>query len=612
MRFTAAGLSRRARVGIIVTALLAAGSGTAIVTATAANAATGCSVGYTVNQWPGGFTANLSITNLGDPVTSWTLKWTFANGQTVTNGWNGSYSQSGSAVTVTNLSYNGSLATGVAYTGAGFQGTWNNSTNSTPTNFTLNGTACTGSVSTGPSVTTSPSRTTSPTSSPSRTSSPTSSPSRSSASPTPTQVNCTNCPHVDNAYAGARLYVNPDWAARANSESGGSRIANQPTAVWLDSMAAITAPAGSGYTTSLSGHLDNALAQGATAAQFVIYDLPGRDCAALASNGELAPDAIDTYEHSYIDPIASIIGNSKYSGIRIILIIEIDSLPNLVTNVSGNTATSKCQTMQQNGNYVTGIQYALGKFHAIPNVYNYIDAAHSGWLGWDSNFQPAINLFASTAQGAVGGKATVDGFIADTANYTPLTEPFINPTMQIGGQQENSVTFYSFNPFVAELPYAQAFYTKAVAAGFSANIGMLIDTSRNGWGGIARPTAASTSTDATTFVNASKVDKRPARGDWCNQNGAGLGERPRANPATNIDAYVWIKPPGESDGSSSLIPTGPNNPGGKGFDQMCDPTYGGNALNNNSPSGALPNSPVSGAWFSAQFQQLMQNAFPAL
>jgi len=612
MRFTAAGLSRRARVGIIVTALLAAGSGTAIVTATAANAATGCSVGYTVNQWPGGFTANLSITNLGDPVTSWTLKWTFANGQTVTNGWNGTYSQSGSAVTVTNLSYNGSLATGVAYTGAGFQGTWNNSTNSTPTNFTLNGTACTGSVSTGPSVTTSPSRTTSPTSSPSRTSSPTSSPSRSSASPTPTQVNCTNCPHVDNAYAGARLYVNPDWAARANSESGGSRIANQPTAVWLDSMAAITAPAGSGYTTSLSGHLDNALAQGATAAQFVIYDLPGRDCAALASNGELAPDAIDTYEHSYIDPIASIIGNSKYSGIRIILIIEIDSLPNLVTNVSGNTATSKCQTMQQNGNYVTGIQYALGKFHAIPNVYNYIDAAHSGWLGWDSNFQPAINLFASTAQGAVGGKATVDGFIADTANYTPLTEPFINPTMQIGGQQENSVTFYSFNPFVAELPYAQAFYTKAVAAGFSANIGMLIDTSRNGWGGIARPTAASTSTDATTFVNASKVDKRPARGDWCNQNGAGLGERPRANPATNIDAYVWIKPPGESDGSSSLIPTGPNNPGGKGFDQMCDPTYGGNALNNNSPSGALPNSPVSGAWFSAQFQQLMQNAFPAL
>jgi cellulose 1,4-beta-cellobiosidase len=377
-------------------------------------------------------------------------------------------------------------------------------------------------------------------------------------------------------------------------------------------MAAITAPSGSGYTTSLAGHLDNAVAQGATAAQFVIYDLPGRDCAALASNGEIPPDGLDTYEHSYIDPIKNIIGNSKYSGIRIILIIEIDSLPNLVTNVSGNTSTSECATMQQNGGYVKGIQYALSQFHTIPNVYNYIDAAHSGWLGWSSNFGPAISLFASTAQGATGGFATVDGFITDTANYTPTTEPFINPTQTVGSGQEMSANFYQFNPYASELPYAQDFYTKAVAAGFNSNIGMLIDTSRNGWGGSARPTAASTSTDLNTFVDQSRIDKRPSRGDWCNQSGAGLGARPQANPATHIDAYVWIKPPGESDGSSSLIPTGPNNPGGKGFDQMCDPNYGGNARNNNSATGALPNSPVSGAWFSAQFQQLMQNAFPAL
>ena len=45
-----------------------------------------------------------------------------------------------------------------------------------------------------------------------------------------------------------------------------------------------------------------------------------------------------------------------------------------------------------------------------------------------------------------------------------------------------------------------------------------------------------------------------------------LGERPRATPASGIDAYVWVKPPGESDGSSSLIP----NNEGKGFDQMYD------------------------------------------
>jgi cellulose 1,4-beta-cellobiosidase len=45
---------------------------------------------------------------------------------------------------------------------------------------------------------------------------------------------------------------------------------------------------------------------------------------------------------------------------------------------------------------------------------------------------------------------------------------------------------------------------------------------------------------------------------------------------------------------------------------MCDPTYTGNSLNGNNLTGALPNSPLAGTWFSAQFQQLMTNAYPAL
>ena len=36
-------------------------------------------------------------------------------------------------------------------------------------------------------------------------------------------------------------------------------------------------------------------------AALVIYDLPGRDCAAKASNGELAVGDIATYKSSYID-----------------------------------------------------------------------------------------------------------------------------------------------------------------------------------------------------------------------------------------------------------------------------------------------------------------------
>jgi cellulose 1,4-beta-cellobiosidase len=601
-------MSSRLRRTIVAATTLMLGSGIVVVAATQANAATGCSVNYTItNQWQGGFGANIAFTNLGDPLTSWTLKFTFpAAGQAVSQLWNGTVSSSGLNITVTNASYNGTVGTGASVNPApGFNGAWTTS-NPIPTSFTLNGVTCTGVVA-GPSATTG-----GPSSGPSSSgpSTPPSTPPASSSSP------CTgsSCPpHVANPYVGAKQYVNPDWAAKANAEPGGSRIANQPTGVWLDSIAAIAAPAGSGYTRSLAGHLDAALAQGATAAQFVIYDLPGRDCAALASNGELGPTEIGRYQTDYIDPIASVMANPKYAGIRIITIIEIDSLPNLVTNVSGATATTQCATMQQNGNYVKGVQYALNKLHAITNVYTYIDAAHSGWLGWDTNFQPAIDLFASTVRGTTAGFASVDGFITDTANYTPTTEPFLtNSSLTIGGQPIRSANFYQWNPFFDEQSYAQAFYTKAVAAGFPSGLGMLIDTSRNGWGGPNRPTAVSTSTDLNTYVDQSRIDKRPNRGDWCNQSGAGLGERPRATPATNIDAYVWIKPPGESDGSSSLVPTGPQNPGGKGFDQMCDPGYGGNPRNNNSPSGALANAPVSGAWFAAQFQQLMTNAFPAL
>lgn len=152
----------------------------------------------------------------------------------------------------------------------------------------------------------------------------------------------------------------------------------------------------------------------------MIYNLPGRDCAALASNGELGPTEIDRYKSDYIDPIAAIQADPKYKSIRIVNIVEIDSLPNLVTNAGSSAgSTQACRDMLANGNYGTGIAYALSKLRAAgSNTYNYIDAAHHGWLGWDSNFAPAAKLFADTAKKATGGVNTVDGFITNTANYS--------------------------------------------------------------------------------------------------------------------------------------------------------------------------------------------------
>lgn len=103
-----------------------------------------CKIHYAVtNQWPGGFGATITITNTGTTaINGWNLQFSFANGQTITQLWNGSFTQTGSAVTVTNLSYNGSIPAGASASSApGFNGTWNGS-NAVPTAFTLNGQAC--------------------------------------------------------------------------------------------------------------------------------------------------------------------------------------------------------------------------------------------------------------------------------------------------------------------------------------------------------------------------------------------------------------------------------------------------------------------------------------
>jgi cellulose 1,4-beta-cellobiosidase len=121
----------------------------------------------------------------------------------------------------------------------------------------------------------------------------------------------------------------------------------------------------------------------------------------------------------------------------------------------------------------------------------------------------------------------------------------------------------------------------------------------------------STSTDLNTYVSQSKLDRRPHRGGWCNQSGAGIGARPTASTGiTGVDAFVWVKPPGESDGVSEPGIVDPDDPA-KGFDAMCDPTAS-NRYNSAFPTNALPDAPHAGRWFPAQFTMLVQNAFPVL
>jgi hypothetical protein len=146
----------RVMTAVAATTVVAGAGIVTAITGQPAAAAAGCGATYTVaSQWTNGFTANVNVTNLGDPLTSWTLSWSFANGQQVTQAWNATVTQSGGQVTARNATYNGSLGTG-ATASFGFNGSWSG-TNSSPTSFSLNGTACTGAPvtsnpTTGPST----------------------------------------------------------------------------------------------------------------------------------------------------------------------------------------------------------------------------------------------------------------------------------------------------------------------------------------------------------------------------------------------------------------------------------------------------------------------------
>jgi hypothetical protein len=161
--------SRPAKVGLMSAGLGLLASAAVVVAMPAHAATAGCSVNYAVSsQWQGGFGASVSITNLGDALSGWTLTWSYGAGQTVTQAWNATVTQSGSAVTAANASYNGSVATNGTVS-FGFNGSWTGS-NPSPTSFSLNGVLCTGGTGPTTPTPTSPSVTpTSPTPSPSNT-----------------------------------------------------------------------------------------------------------------------------------------------------------------------------------------------------------------------------------------------------------------------------------------------------------------------------------------------------------------------------------------------------------------------------------------------------------
>ncbi|MFF1611947.1 PHB depolymerase family esterase [Amycolatopsis sp. NPDC058278] len=153
-----AGLSIDSATGLITGTPTTAGTSNVTVTATDPTSASGsasftwtvgggstgggtCQVSYVRNEWGGGLSANLTVTNIGaSAVNGWSLRWSFPGDQKITNAWNATITQNGQAVTATNVSYNATIAAG-GNVQFGLQGTWAaNDTN--PAAFTLNGSPC--------------------------------------------------------------------------------------------------------------------------------------------------------------------------------------------------------------------------------------------------------------------------------------------------------------------------------------------------------------------------------------------------------------------------------------------------------------------------------------
>ncbi|MBE1489399.1 lytic polysaccharide monooxygenase auxiliary activity family 9 protein [Plantactinospora soyae] len=92
----------------------------------------GCSATYAkTSEWTGGFGATVTVRAGTAAIAGWTVRWTWANGQSITSSWNATVTSSGSSITAANVSHNGALSANGS-TSFGFNGSWTG-TNTAPT-----------------------------------------------------------------------------------------------------------------------------------------------------------------------------------------------------------------------------------------------------------------------------------------------------------------------------------------------------------------------------------------------------------------------------------------------------------------------------------------------
>jgi endoglucanase len=335
----------------------------------------------------------------------------------------------------------------------------------------------------------------------------------------------------------------------------------------------------------------------------VAYNIPFRDCAQFSAGGATTQGEYQ----AWIDGFAAGIGKSKA-----IVILEPDGLGIIpwydpYGSADGNNALEWCQPAEADPATAASerfamLNYAVGKLAALPNVTTYLDGTHSAWLG-------AGDIAHRLAQAGVGD---ADGFFLNASNYQ-----FTDNNVQYGRWISACLAYATqvvvddfFNcpnqywnggPLPAKIAELLGEWTGVALAptavwsddsddpalntsginlryqnmlgGVAADVGFVIDTSRNGQGPWEPPAGY------------------PDPQDWCNPPGRGLGLAPTRNTGEAlVDAYLWIKIPGESDGECTR--------GLGAAGETVDPEWG-------------LIDPAAGDWFAEMALDLVANANPA-
>ena len=328
----------------------------------------------------------------------------------------------------------------------------------------------------------------------------------------------------------------------------------------------------------------------------VAYNIPFRDCAQFSAGG-----ATTVAEYlAWIDAFAAGIGNAEA-----IVILEPDGLGIIPWYRTIDGVQEWCQPAEADPATAAAdrfymLNYAVEALQALPNVSVYLDGTHSAWL----------NVGDITHRLLQAGVQDADGFYLNASNYqftansveygtwiskciTYITAVNPGDYTSCGNQywnggpatnwtgdamdryQEWRSEPYSGNP--ADLKWN----TVGINSRYDLILGstqptthFVIDTSRNGQGPWQPPTGV-----------------YPDAQDWCNPPDRGLGLRPTADTGNSlVDAYLWVKIPGESDGECTrgLGPTG-----------TVDPEWG-------------IVDPGAGQWFPEMALELAHNANPPL